>query len=176
MARHVEPVVLELAPLPREQVGPFLILGVDKSADAKTVEVQWAERVKLARRMPPVIKITLEDINWARSELNEVDQRLRCDASSLNSDTSEQTLSRLINNYGFGETKLERGWQPLDSEKSLADYSPPGEIPDPTELRQAAVQVMPQLPEEVPAVASLLEQFSTEHLDPWTLKLPGLDP
>ena len=28
-----EPVVLELAPLPREQVGPFLLLGLDKDAD-----------------------------------------------------------------------------------------------------------------------------------------------
>ena len=28
-----EPVVLDLAPLPREQIGPFLLLGLDKDAD-----------------------------------------------------------------------------------------------------------------------------------------------
>ena len=34
MARLHTPIVLELAPLPREQVGPFLILGLSKDADA----------------------------------------------------------------------------------------------------------------------------------------------
>ena len=31
------PVMLQLAPLPRTQIGPFLILGVDKDADRDTV-------------------------------------------------------------------------------------------------------------------------------------------
>ncbi len=39
------PVMLQLAPLPRTQIGPFLILGVDKDADKETVESQWAQRL-----------------------------------------------------------------------------------------------------------------------------------
>ena len=31
-------IVLELAPIPREQVGPFLLLGLDKSADKDQIE------------------------------------------------------------------------------------------------------------------------------------------
>jgi len=32
------PVMLQLAPLPRTQIGPYLILGVDKDADKETIE------------------------------------------------------------------------------------------------------------------------------------------
>ena len=38
MAKHSEPVVLELAALPREQMGPFLLLGIDKSAGKSAIE------------------------------------------------------------------------------------------------------------------------------------------
>ena len=37
------PIVLELAPLPREQVGPFLLLGVEKTADKEIVEAKFQE-------------------------------------------------------------------------------------------------------------------------------------
>ncbi|GIW79792.1 MAG: hypothetical protein KatS3mg105_1599 [Gemmatales bacterium] len=40
-----EAVVVELAPLPREQMGPFLILGVYKDADSATIDAHWAQRV-----------------------------------------------------------------------------------------------------------------------------------
>ena len=36
------PEVLDLAPLPRAQIGPFLILGVDKDVDRDTLEANWA--------------------------------------------------------------------------------------------------------------------------------------
>jgi hypothetical protein len=45
-----EPVVLELAPLPREQIGPFLILGLDKDAGKDEIEANWARRVIWARK------------------------------------------------------------------------------------------------------------------------------
>ena len=37
------PVVLELAFLPREQVGPFLLLGVDKTQGKDQIEANWAQ-------------------------------------------------------------------------------------------------------------------------------------
>ena len=33
----------ELASLPREQVGPFLLLGLDKTADKEQIEANWAD-------------------------------------------------------------------------------------------------------------------------------------
>ena len=38
MAKSSEPVVLDLAALPREQMGPFLMLGLDKTADKDAIE------------------------------------------------------------------------------------------------------------------------------------------
>ena len=38
--------VLELASLPREQVGPFLLLGLPKEADKDQIEKHWADRVR----------------------------------------------------------------------------------------------------------------------------------
>ena len=57
-------------------------------------------------------------------------------------------------------------WQPLDSEKPLADYSPAAEMPDVESVR--AGLVVPEVPEELPAVAGLLERLAQL---PWT---PGL--
>ncbi len=45
MTATKDPVVLELAPLPREQLGPFIILGIDKDATAEEIEAAWAKRV-----------------------------------------------------------------------------------------------------------------------------------
>jgi hypothetical protein len=84
---------IELADLPREQVGPFLLLGLDKSATKEEVDAHWADRLKWARKQ--LIKVPLEDINWARETLNDVERRVRADAASLNVDTTAGTLRRL---------------------------------------------------------------------------------
>jgi hypothetical protein len=170
MAKTPEPVVLELAMLPREQAGPFLLLGVPKDADKKQIEMHWAERIKWARRNPPVTKVPLEDINWAREMLADVDKRLRSDAASLNADTVDGLLTQLCKRYGAGGPKPVRAWQPLDSEKPLADYVPPAEVPDHNALRQALA--VPEVPEELPAAALLLERLAQAPLDPWALDLP----
>ena len=39
--------------------------------------------------------------------------------------------------YGVQEGRAARMWQPLDSEKSLADYRPPAEVPDAEAVRAA---------------------------------------
>src|SRR5215469_10419725 len=104
MSRKPEaPVVLELAPLPREQVGPFLLLGVDKLADKEQIEANWAQRVIWARKGQS--KVPLEDINWAREHVSDPEKRIRADAASLNADTTTGVLRRLKERYE-GKTAL----------------------------------------------------------------------
>jgi hypothetical protein len=153
------PVVLELAPLPREQVGPFLLLGLDKTAGKEEIEANWADRVKWARK--GLIKTPLEDVNWAREVIRDPDKRVRADAASLNLDTTAGVLRRLSERYGGTAA----GARPLDVEKPLADYTPAGEVPDP-DAERAAVTV-PDVPAEVPAARQLLERLAREPLDPW---------
>src|SRR5882672_1227104 len=76
------PVLLELAFLPRDQIGPFLLLGVDKTGGKDQIEANWAQRLIWARKN--LTTTALEDINWAREVLNDPDKRVRADAASLN--------------------------------------------------------------------------------------------
>lgn len=160
------PVVLQLAPLPRTQIGPFLILGVDKDADRETIEAAWAEKVKLARR--GLIKTPLEDINWAREMLTNKELRLRCDAVALNIDTTDGTLKKLKERYQ-GKQQVEIRCKPIDTEKWLADYSPGTPAPTIEEIRQ--IVALPELPRDMPAVRVMLESFVQEEIDPWQVEL-----
>lgn len=166
MARN-EPVVLELASLPRDQMGPFLILGLDKVAEKKEVDEHWAERVKWARRN--LVKVPLEDINWARDVLGDADRRLKADASSLNADTGEGLIASLARRYGADGGQVSRLWQPLDFEKPLADYSPAAEVPDAATVRDSIT--LPPLPEETLAGLALLDALASRQLDPWSVAL-----
>jgi hypothetical protein len=167
MADQPNPVVLELAPLPREQMGPFLILGVEKDADKEQVEAAWAARVIAARKNQ--VRVALEDINWARELINDPDRRIRADTTSINPDTAEGTLRQLAERFGVAGPTSAPGWKPWDVEKPLADYSPAIEVPHPEEIRRD-LQV-PEVPRELPAVAWLVEQFVKEPIDPWNLPL-----
>jgi len=168
MAKN-EPVVLELATLPREQVGPFLLLGLDKTASPDQIEANWADRLKWARKQAS--KVPLEDVNWAREILKDADRRIRADAASLNADTTGGVLDLLAKRYGLAGGQTARMWQPLDVEKPLADYEPPAEMPDADALR--ASLVVPEVPEELPAVALLLDRLARAPLDPWAIELPS---
>jgi len=168
MAKN-EPVVLELAALPREQIGPFLLLGLPKDADKDQIDAQWADRIKMSRRQ--ALKVPLEDINWAREMLKEPDKRVRADAASLNSETIDGTLRELARRYSGKAADGGSVWQPLDNEKALADYMPPVEMPDANAIRAALTA--PEVPEELPGVALLLERMAQQLLDPWDLDLPG---
>ena len=158
------PVVLQLAPLPRAQIGPFLLLGVDKDADREAIESAWAERVKLARR--GLSKVSLEDFNWAREMLSGKEARLRADAIALNLDTTDGTLKKLKQHFQRQDVA---GCRPLDAEKWLAEHAPATPVPTLESIR-AAIPV-PQLPLEVPIVRVLLEQLAKEPLDPWQINL-----
>jgi hypothetical protein len=161
-----EPVVLELASLPREQIGPFLLLGLPKDADKDRVDAQWADRIKMARRN--AVKVPLEDINWAREMLKEPEKRLRADAASLNADTADGTLKALAERFGRSAANG-RVWQPLDNEKPLADYMPSVELPNPDEIK--AGLAAPEVPDDLPGVLVLLERLALQPLDPWSLDL-----
>lgn len=167
MAETSHPVVLELAPLPREQLGPFVVLGIDKDADKEQIEAAWAARVIAARKNQ--VRISLEDINWAREVINDGDRRLRADVTSLNPDTADAALRQLAERYGVAGPTPSPSWQPWEVEKPLADYTPPGDVPLSEEVR--ATVPAPQLPREIPAIPWLLEQFVQEPLDPWNLVL-----
>jgi hypothetical protein len=169
MGQIPEPVVLELATLPREQIGPFLLLGLDKTADKETLDAHWAERLKWARK--GLSKVPLEDINWAREILNDMERRIRADAASLNVDTTDGVLAQFAERYGVQEGRAARTWQPLDSEKTLGDYRPPAEVPDADAVRTALM--VPEVPEEVPAISFLLERLVQQPLDPWAIDLEG---
>jgi hypothetical protein len=164
------PIVLELAPLPREQVGPFLLLGLEKTAGKEQIEESWARRIIWARKNQ--IKVPLEDINWAREVLNDRDRRIRSDASSLNLDTTDGVLRDLVQRYGGDLASAH--CKPLDVEKNLANFSPAVEMPDIEAVRGAIV--VPDVPEEIPAVRGILEKFLQEPLDPWNLPLAPAPP
>lgn len=168
MAKSPEPVVLELAALPREQMGPFLLLGVDKSDTRTVIEQHWADRLKWARRS--AIKVALEDINWARDVLGDVERRIKADAGSINVDTTDRLLAGLAQRFGLEGGQARRMWQPLDSEKMLAEYSPAVEVPDRAELLES-IQV-PDVPEEIPGAWALLQRLAEPGLDPWGIELP----
>jgi hypothetical protein len=161
-----EPVVLDLAPLPREQLGPFLLLGVDKDAGKDQIEANWARRLIWARKRQ--FRMALEDVNWAREILNQPEQHVKADVSSLNPDTIDGTLRRLARQYG-AEDGAAPSWQPLDVEKTLDDVIRPEDIPDPAEIRAAIV--MPELPLGLPAAGRILDSFVDAPLDPWALHL-----
>jgi hypothetical protein len=163
---NTEPIVLELAPLPREQTGPFLILGLDKDAGAEEVEAHWARRVIWARKNQ--IAIPLQDINWAREVINDPDRRVRADVGSLNTDTLDRALYEVALRFGVGET-TGLAWTPCDVEKPVDDYTPPAEVPDTEALRQSIA--IPEPAFEVPAAIKMLEEFARERVDPWQIPI-----
>jgi hypothetical protein len=170
MADEHEPVVLELAALPREQIGPFLLLGLDKDAGPKQIEANWAQRVIWARKNQ--IRTALGDINWAREVITDPERRVRADLASLNIDTAEGILQGLAEQYAAGTEGI--SWQALDEEKPLEDFVPSADIPDLAEV-QGSIAV-PELPQNIPAVLPLLRTFVQEPLDPWSLTLDATSP
>lgn len=162
MTQPLAPAMLQLAPLPRQQSGPFLLLGVDKDADADAIDAAWAQRLIWARK--GLTSTPLEDVNWARDVLKDAARRLRADAASLNVDTSDGLMRRLRRRFE-GKTPGEGSILPLDVEKSLAQYRP--DIPLPEDSEILAGLAPPQPPGEVPMAAALLDDLAARPLDPW---------
>ena len=169
MRKDEAPVVLELAPLPREQIGPFLLLGLDKDADKEQIEAHWAQRVIWARKGQ--VDVALQEVHWAREVINDPDKRVRADAASLNVDTTPRVLHELAQRYGVGPAGP--SWQPMQVDKPPSENIPPVQIPDPEEIRKAIP--IPEVPDDLPGVKWMLDQFLKEPIDPWDLKIPMMN-
>jgi hypothetical protein len=157
-----QPLVLELAPLPREQIGPYLLLGVDKDASAEEIEAHWAQRIIWARTKQ--IRNALEDINWAKEVLSDRDRRVLADVQSMNPDTLSGELHQLLDKLGPLEPELP-AWTPVEAPLPDLPEPPPDLIP---ELETARSSVAPpEIPMEFPGIDRLLSDIAAEKLDPW---------
>ena len=164
-----EPIVLELASLPREKIGPFIFLGLEKDAGPEEIEAHWAQRLIWARKN--LIPIALTEINWAREVLNDPDKRVRADAASLNVDVTPRVLEDLTQRYGADPAGP--SWWPMQVDQPPSENLPPVHIPDPEEIRRAIP--IPEVPDDLPGVSWMLDQFLKEPIDPWDLKIPMSD-
>ena len=90
----------------------------------------------------------LEDVNWAREILKDIDKRIRADVAASTPTRPTACCSQLTERYGVAGGQGGPIWQPLDNEKPLADYMPPAEVPNAAEVRAALV--VPETPEETP--------------------------
>ena len=160
-----EPVVLELAPLPRDKMGPFLLLGVEKDAATEPIEANWARRVIWARKNQ--LPVPLENINWARELLRDPERRVRADVTSLNTDVTDRVLQRLQQRYASADGLLS---QMRGGNRAMEEYAPEATIPDVAEVR-ASIS-LPAMPREVPAVHEMLSALATLPADPWLVELP----
>ncbi len=166
MNESQEPVVLELAPLAREKIGPFILLGLEKDAGPEEIEAHWAQRVIWARKNQFAVALT--EVNWAREVLSDPDKRVRADAASLNTDISAGVMQNLARRYGVDSAGP--GWKPLEIDRKPENrVPPPPEIPDPEEIRKTIY--IPEPPSDIPGVKWVLDQFLKEPIDPWDVKI-----
>jgi hypothetical protein len=156
-------VPLAVGPLSREQVGPFLILGVAKDADDATIEAAWAQRVLWARQGKT--RTSLEDIHWARAILRDPEQRVAADAASLNPDVAGEELRRVARLWNVDGGRP--AWPPIDPEPSAVG----ADVPDPEAVR--ATMPTPAVPIELPGVARWLDEFARTPIDPWGIAIPA---
>jgi hypothetical protein len=154
-----------MPPLPRERIGPFLILGVPKDANEETIEAAWAQRVLWARQGKT--RIPLEDIHWARAVLRDPQQRLAADAASLNPDTAADELRRLTKLWHLDGRP---GREPLDPEPPTVDMN----LPEVDAIRPTVPA--PAVPVDLPGVARWLDEFARGPIDPWGLNLESANP
>ncbi len=158
------PIVLEIATLPREQAGPFLILGVDKDAATAEIEAHWAQRLIWARAKS--IRTPLEDVNWAKEVLLDRERRVSADVVSLNPDTSAGELRQILDKHGPLEPEVPT-WTPQEAALPDLPEAAPNLMPNCDELR--ANLTVPEVPLELPAIVRMLEQVRSSPLDPWNL-------
>jgi hypothetical protein len=165
-----EPIVLELAQLPREQLGPFLLLGVDKDAGPEQIEAHWAKRVLWARKNQ--IRSPLGDINWAREVIQDPDRRVHYALMTLNADTGGGVIRHLAEKYGLA-AEGSVPWQPLEVEWPGQTNTPEPHATNTADVPPAVAP--PEVPEEFPAVLRLLDEFARAPIDPWQENLFGSD-
>lgn len=164
-----EPLMLDIAALPREQIGPFLLLGVDKDADTKEIEAHWAQRLIWARAKQ--IRTPLEDINWAKEQLLDRERRVLADVTSFNADTSAGDLKQLLEKHGPLEPEVPT-WVPAEAPLPELPLLAPGAMPEVESLR--ASLALPDIPLVFPTVDRILLELTSAPIDPWSIELPAL--
>ena len=157
-----EVVVLDVAGLPREQIGPYLLLGVEKDAANAEVEAHWAQRLIWARAKQ--IRMPLEDINWAKEVLLDRDKRIPADVQSLNPDIINGEMRQLLEKHGPLEPEAPT-WEPQEGPLPEIPAAPAGLIPDIESVR--AKIAVPEIPLQLPAVARILDELAAAPIDPW---------
>jgi phage terminase large subunit-like protein len=168
MNNQPEPVVLDLAALPREKMGPFLVLGVEKDAAREQIEASWARRLIAARKNQ--LRVTLEDVNWAKELISDADRRVRADATSLNLDLIDGFLRRIARKYAGAQSGARPTWRPVDDEQQPPSTTSTVELPDWRSVRDSII--VPEIPEEAPAVPMILARLADEAIDPWNVGEP----
>ena len=78
-------------------------------------------------------------------------------------------MARVTRRFGLTEGRAGPTWEPLDDEKPLADYRLPVEVPSAESVR--ATIVVPEVPQEIPGAARLLEQLAQTPIEPWAVQL-----
>jgi hypothetical protein len=158
---------VELAPLPRDRVGPFLLLGAAKDADPVEIEARWAQSVLWARQGKTTV--ALGDIHWAREVLRDPDRRLNADVASLNTDIAGDELRHLAQRFHLVEGHPT--WTPVDPDPPLLR---PDDVPDGAAIR--ATLPTPELTIEFPGVSRWLADFGNDAIDPWSIPFPTTSP
>lgn len=162
MSEPFIPEVLELAPVPREQIGPFLLLGLEKDATPEELQKNWAQRVIWARKKSSLLP--LEQVNWAREVLSDPQRRLEADLGSLNADTTPRPLHSIVSTFALGVPP-----EPCASAPEPHPVEPV--LPRPDAL--AASVPLPQIPEHNFGAVALCKTLAGTMKDPWSL--PGFD-
>lgn len=157
-----KPLELLTATLLREQIGPFLILGVDKDASPEEIEAAWRQRVEWVEQGQ--LRVSVEDLTWAKEILLDADRRILADIGSLNPDTSDGQLRQMLAVQGSDE--WERPHWPI-RDVPLADPPPiPPEWLDEPHADLSSLPI-PDVPRVIPALHRILEESRRQPLDPW---------
>lgn len=151
---------VELAALPRDLVGPFLLLGARKNADAEEIEARWAQCVLWARQGKTAV--SLGDIHWARAVLRDIDRRLAADVNSLNTEVAGDELHRLAKSFHLDDGRP--AWTPLDPDPLPVR---PEDLPDAAGILAALPN--PDFTIEFPAIDRWLTEFANAEIDPWSI-------
>jgi hypothetical protein len=152
-------------PIDRDDVGPFIVLGVDKDVDAATLHARVAERLRQIDRGE--CRFTRADVEWARDVLRDRKSRLRADVDHLNPDLASGALGRLARLYHLDGAPP--GWEPLDPE-------PVADLPglDAIDVQALAAGLVPP---EAPLHFPTLDHWAARRLeigdDPWAENLFG---
>jgi hypothetical protein len=163
MSEMPQPVVLELAPLPREQMGPYFILGLEKDASHQAIQAQWELRVHHADAYKS--GLSTEDFDWAKETLLDPVRRINADLASLNADTTERKVGRLLQEFGWGSTSLAIGWVPLEILPLRDSEGDEGGLSN-LDTRREAIS-LPALEPSFAAIESVLLDETKVPEDPW---------